>query len=110
MGKLITGIRHLVQVLRCARRSSAGDHLHDTARKAKKQEAGSFIRLQDPLYQDMRLAREALKSSAVPDEHWDAFLTFHERFGGVLDHFGLNRVVWGIVHPDSEWIEKGVLD
>ena len=31
------------------------------------------------------------------------FVDFHNRYSGLVTHFGLNRIVWGIIHTNPEW-------
>lgn len=113
MSRLIAKLKELFQRPRPSLRSSSdddADFLAGAIETVRDLETKSGTRLAGPFYEDKRLAREALESSDVPPEHWDAFLIFHEKVGGIQDHLGLNRVVWGIVHPVSDWSERGAVE
>lgn len=46
----------------------------------------------------------ALSAAGVPAEVQSEFIAFQRKHGGKGDAFGLNKVVWGILHRAPDWL------
>jgi hypothetical protein len=47
----------------------------------------------------------ALTKAGVPEDVQSIFVTFQLEHGGEEDAFGLNKVVWGILHEHPEFLD-----
>ena len=47
---------------------------------------------------------QALTDAGIPSNLHTEFISFQKKYGGRRDAFGLNPVIWGILHRNSKWV------
>ncbi|MGJ8641086.1 MAG: hypothetical protein ACSHYA_16975 [Opitutaceae bacterium] len=67
-------------------------------------------KIRDSIYSNAEMAREKLIKAGVPNEYHQVFINFQLKYGGLQSNFGFNRVIWGILHSQAQWMKANEID